>query len=118
MNHQIKKRYILKYSYNHSSVIKSLNNEIDCLKYTLPKKLERKKPFDIILIDGPFAGIMCAIGREIPFYWSKNFLMHEKTKIFIDDINRDHEYNLLNKYFAYFQHEYFPERNGSIVLFL
>lgn len=117
-NRNIDREYIIKYNYKDITVDKSIKNLIDVKKYKIPKKLLNQKPFDIILIDGPEGYSNDSHGRELPFYWSKNFLMHEKTKIFIDDFNRDLEYELFLKYFGNYKYFYFPERNGFACVFL
>ena len=116
-NQNINKKHIIKYDYKDITVQKSLDNLVDVKKYRIPNKLINQKPFDIILIDGPEGFSPDSHGRELPFYWSKK-LMHEKTKIFIDDFNRDLEKKLFHKYFGKFEHNYFPERNGFACVFL
>lgn len=118
LNSEINKKNIIKYKYKNINVFKSLKNEIDPSVYELPQKLERNKPFDVILIDAPQGYADNLPGREIPYYWSRYKLMHSKTKIYMDDIKRPLELHLLKKYYFDFQLQYFEERNGSACVFL
>lgn len=118
LNHKIKKKCVVKYNYRNVSVRESLQNKINPSIYNLPKRIEKNKPFDLILIDGPQGYSEKSYGREIPYYWSRHKLMHKKTKIYLDDINRPLEFHLLKKYFLDFQMKYFAEREGSACVFL
>lgn len=116
LNSKIKNNFILKYEYKNTSVEKSLKNIFNEDEHLIPAKLLRKAPFDIVLIDSPEGYKDDSFGREIPFYWTRNFLIHEKTKIFIHDIQRKLEKLLLEKYFKDFQKKYFHSDKNSVLV--
>lgn len=118
LNNQINNKNIIKYNYEDITVYKSLRDEIDPSFYKIPQKLLNHKPFDLILIDGPAGYSDESPGRELPFYWSRHHLMHDKTKIYIDDTKRNLESHLIEKYYSDFQMKYYDYKLGSASFFL
>ena len=115
LNKNINNDNIIPYEYKGISVkttFKLTQEQID--NFIVPKKLLELAPFDIILIDGPTGFNKNCPGRFLPIYWSKKFLSHDKTIIYIDDAKRYLEKKCINHIFLDNFKIFFSDRLGTM----
>jgi hypothetical protein len=117
LNKDIPSENIIFYEYNNIDVKTSLNN-IDNIMYLenfeVPTKLKNLGKFDIILIDGPPGYNYETPGRLLPIYWSKKFLTHSNSVVYVDDIMRPLENGSVKEYFSDYQSFLFTARDGCL----
>lgn len=121
LNKNIPKDNIIYYEYNKITVNKSLDlikSNTNTLNYPIPQKIIEHAPFDIILIDGPNGSNKNSPGRLLPVHWSQNYLSKQGTIIYIDDVNRELEKKLVNKYFTNIPKKYFKQRLGTMKIII
>lgn len=108
---------IIKYDYKTtcSESMKLSDNEI--MKFTIPEKLLKEAPFDIIIVDGPEGWEKNKPGRLIPCYWS-TLLSKKGTIIYIDDSNRALEKVCIQKYFKDYPQKVFNQRDGCTKIYM
>lgn len=115
LNKNINKDNIIFYEYNDINVENSFKLSPQQIKnFKVPEKLLEFAPFDIILIDGPNGSHSKGPGRLLPIYWSKEYLSHNKTIIYIDDATRNLEKKCINTYFINNTKQFFNHRLGTI----
>jgi hypothetical protein len=102
---------IIKYNYK-TTVMTSESLSNDAIReFTVPEKLVKEAPFDIIIIDGPEGYSPSTPGRLIPCYWSQ-FLSKPGTLLYIDDSKRHLENFCIQKYFNAYEKHQFTDRGG------
>ena len=107
---------IIKYDYN-ITVKSSLEISDDQInKFTIPEKLLKLAPFDIIIIDGPEGYNNEKPGRLIPCYWS-TLLSKDGTIIYIDDSKRVLENYCIKKYFNNKINKVFTQRDNCTKIY-
>ena len=114
-NHFIPDDNIIEYSYKGMSVRNSYiltKREIE--SFTVPDKLKKLAPFDIILIDAPQGHKSSSSGRLLPIHWSIHSLSKKGTLIYLDDYNRQLETFCINKYCKNNVVKVFKERYGCV----
>ena len=113
MNKDIPEENIIKYKYNTKVKLTRDLTDDEIAKFTVPEKLMKLAPFDIIIIDGPNGYNKEKPGRLIPYYWSAKLLSKPGSFIFLDDVKRPLEEYLVAKYFSKNKKKYFKFRKGS-----
>ena len=99
LNKDIPSDHVVKYNYKTTCTnsFELLDDEIQ--KFTIPEKIKREGPFDIIIIDGPNGYSPENPGRLIPCFWSTK-LTKPGSIVYIDDVDRPLEQYCIQKYFA------------------
>lgn len=115
LNKSINNDNIIPHEYKGISVKTTFElTQQEITSFDIPKKLLELAPFDIILIDGPTGFNEDCPGRFLPIYWSKKFLSHDKTIIYIDDATRYLEKKCINHFFSDNYKIFFNDRLGTI----
>ena len=108
---------IIKYTYKTScnTSMQLTNHAIS--KFTIPDKIKKEAPFDIIIIDGPEGYGALTPGRLLPCYWSTQ-LSKPGTVIYIDDANRKLESWCIEKYYKQYEKKIFNKRDKCVKIYI
>ena len=99
LNKDIPRDHVVKYDYKTTCTTSFQLSEDEIQTFSLPEKIKREGPFDIIIIDGPNGYSPKTPGRLIPCFWS-TALTKPGSIVYIDDVDRPLEKYCIQKYFA------------------
>lgn len=108
---------IVHYRYNITCASSFRLSDTTIHTYTIPEKIAKQAPFDIIIIDGPTGYSLNRPGRLIPCYWS-TILSKPGTIIYVDDTNRPLEDFCIKKYFYNNTKQQFLSRQKCTKIFV
>lgn len=108
---------IIKYTYRTSCASSMKLSAEQICAYTIPEKIMKEAPFDIIIIDGPEGYSSEKPGRLLPCYWS-TILSKPGTVIYVDDANRTLEAYCIETYFKSYKKKEFNKRDKCVKIYM